>query len=114
MYTQVQNFNGHQTYQRFKILSNTFIEIAQSHNINIKSEDIRIRVKQRNEVCIIFNVYSSKEENMIKALRSNFLKTIEKTYKNYKVEILIDKKKLSIKTIPSLCLTSILCAQYKK
>ncbi|MDA2143482.1 MULTISPECIES: hypothetical protein [unclassified Bacillus cereus group] len=95
IYTRVQDYLGHKTYKRFKAFSDELIKIANNDGISINEKDIRIRIKKHNDVSIIFNVYSSKEEQKINGLRDEFQKCLDGSFENYNIEILIDKKKAS-------------------
>ncbi|MBT2727818.1 hypothetical protein J7E63_12805 [Bacillus sp. ISL-75] len=90
---RLQDFQGHKTYKEFKEFSKVLVRVANESKINISPDDVRIRIKQRNNVSIIFNVYSSSDEQIIKSLLADFQKTVKNAYKKYNVEFLIDKKK---------------------
>ncbi|MEH6891787.1 hypothetical protein V7024_19275 [Bacillus sp. JJ864] len=93
--TRVQDYFGHKAYKRFKAFSNQLIIIANNEGLIINEKDIRIRIKKRNDVSIIFNVYSSKDEQKINGLRDEFQKCLDHSFENYNIEILVDKKKAS-------------------
>lgn len=93
IFIKFQNFIGHKTHKKFKEFSTELVTLGKQFNLNITSDDIRIRVKKRNNVSIIFNVYTTNDEKTIKLKIDEFHQLINSTFKNYNVEILIDKKK---------------------
>ncbi|EEL38293.1 hypothetical protein bcere0020_43440 [Bacillus cereus Rock3-29] len=95
VYTRVQDYLGHKTYKKFKAFSNELIKIANNEGIIISEKDIRIRIKKYDDVSIIFNVYSSKEEQRINGLRDEFQKCLNSSFEKYNIEILVDKKKVN-------------------
>lgn len=91
---KVKDSKGNKTYEDFRDFSVYFIDESHKQELNLKNEDIRIRVKNKKEITLIFNVYSSKDEKIIKSLIEDFKRQISLTFRNrYNVEILIDKKK---------------------
>ena len=95
-----QDSSGHNSYKIFQQFSEEFILLANKNGVSLTSDDIRIRIKKRNEISIIFNVYSTKDEKKIKDIKGDFLKFINVNTQKYKVEILIDKKKAEYKAVP--------------
>ncbi|MFE8697997.1 hypothetical protein ACFYKT_16770 [Cytobacillus sp. FJAT-53684] len=90
-----QDLHGHRTYKEFKEFSKVLVRAANESKIKISQDDVRIRVKQRNNISIIFNVYSTSDEQKIKFLITDFQKTVKNAYEKYNVEFLIDKKKVN-------------------
>jgi hypothetical protein len=92
---KLKDIHGHKTYKEFKEFSKLLVQKANENKINITHDDIRIRIKQRNNISIIFNVYSTNDEQNIKFLLADFQKNVKNTFKKYNVEFLIDKKKVN-------------------
>ncbi|MFJ8217419.1 hypothetical protein [Bacillus cereus] len=97
-YTRMQDYMGHKTYKKFKAFSKQLINIANDNGVIINEKDIRIRIKKHKDVSIIFNVYSSKDEQKINDLRDEFQKCLGSYFGNYNIEILVDKKKVGRET----------------
>lgn len=94
--TAIQNSSGNRTYKKFKAFSKKLASLAVKENVTIQEKDIRIRVKNKKEVTLIFNIYSNNDEQIMKHLIANeFKNCINSTFNHYKVEILLDKKKLN-------------------
>ncbi|MCY7708694.1 hypothetical protein P4T38_13855 [Bacillus safensis] len=93
--SKFQNFIGHKIYKKFEGFSNELILLAKKHNVDLKPDDIRIRIKKRNNVSIIFNVYSIKDEKVLKNKMFEFHELLNRNFPHYIVEILIDKKKIN-------------------
>ncbi|MDY7960040.1 hypothetical protein [Bacillus thuringiensis] len=93
---------GHKTYKKFKVFSKQLIKIANDNGVIISEKDIRIRIKKHKDVSIIFNVYSSKDEQQINDLRDEFQKCLDSYFGNYNIEILVDKKKVGRGTYSDL------------
>lgn len=91
---KIKDFKGNKTYKNFRVFSSYLINEAKKKNLHLENEDIRIRVKNKREITLIFNVYSLEDEEIIKNLIVEFKKQISLTFQNqYQVEILVDKKK---------------------
>jgi hypothetical protein len=90
---KLQDSRGHKTYKKFKDFSKVLVQEANKIKINISTDDVRIRIKRRNNISIIFNVYSTNDEKSIEILFVDFQKMVKSTFKKYNVEFLIDKKK---------------------
>ncbi|HDR8463717.1 TPA: hypothetical protein QC311_004668 [Bacillus cereus] len=101
-YTRMQDYMGHKTYKKFKVFSKQLIKIANDNGVIISEKDIRIRIKKHKDVSIIFNVYSSKDEQQINDLRDEFQKCLDSYFGNYNIEILVDKKKVGRGTYSDL------------
>lgn len=93
VYIYFQDSSGHKIYKKYKGFSKELLDLARSNNVKINYDDIIVRVKKRNSVSIIINVYSEYDERKIKCLYDEIQKLIINYSKENKVELLVDKKK---------------------
>jgi hypothetical protein len=93
LHEKVKNVRGHRLYIKIKEYANDLVIQANTYELNLSTEDIRIRMHPKNKVSIIFNVYSNDDEKKMKFLQREFCKQFKNKFKNYDFEILVDKKK---------------------
>lgn len=102
---KIRNNYGHKTYLKFKEYSKELILIANKKDIDITSNDVRIRIKPKKNVSIIFDVYSNRDETNLLKIIEELQRFINSSFKEYTIELLIDKKKDLNNNTPFIQLT---------
>ncbi|QWG51685.1 hypothetical protein EXW28_18265 [Bacillus mycoides] len=81
-------------YRKSKqLIASPIIELAMQDNLIIKNQDIRIRIRNKNRIDFIINVYSESEKKILADLINKHEENLKSKIINQKIRFIFDEKK---------------------
>lgn len=97
----IKKHNRKKRYVRAKeLIVKSFISLASQNNLKINNNDVRIRVKNKNQIDFIINIYNKSDKDLLKTLLDEHEEELKSQLTNQQIRFLIDEKKSEKHIIP--------------
>lgn len=93
LWQHIQNSRGERVWTQFDSFSAELIREASLHGVALLSKDVRVRITEGKKMVYVLNAYSEDEEVALQAIEKDFVRITQQAFKNYDIQIYVDKKR---------------------